>query len=99
VQHYLAERDKYGPTLIFALNVRHAALLADALRERDVRAEYVASCRPNGSEGDSVTPIQRFREGQLDVLINVQMVTEGVDAPGIPTVFLTSPTTSEILLQ
>jgi superfamily II DNA or RNA helicase len=99
VQHYLAERRKYGPTRIFAINVRHAALLADDLRECGVRADYVASYRPDGSDGELMTVIRQFRDGQLDVLVNVQIMTEGVDIPGIQTVFLTQPTTSEILMR
>jgi superfamily II DNA or RNA helicase len=99
VQHYLAERGKYGPTLIFAINVPHAALLAADLREHGVHADYVASYRPDGSDGDPMAVIRKFREGQLDVLVNVLMATEGVDVPEIQTVFLTRPTTSEILMR
>jgi superfamily II DNA or RNA helicase len=99
VEHDLAERRKYGPTLIFAINVRHAALLTEDLRERGVRADYVASYRPDGSDGAPMDVIRQFRDGQLDVLVNVQMVTEGVEVPSIQSVFLTRPTTSEILMR
>lgn len=99
IEHYLDRRVDYGPTLIFAINVHHAALLAEQLRTQGVRAEYVASYRPDGSEGDPAKVIQAFRDGELDVLVNVQMVTEGVDVPGIKTVFLTRPTQSEILMR
>ena len=30
---------------------------------------------------DTALAIQQFRNGELDVLVNVQMVTEGFDAP------------------
>ena len=99
IQHYLERSDDYGPTLIFAINVPHAALLAQQLRAAGVRADYVASYRPDGSEGDKAEVIRKFREGELDVLVNVQLVTEGVDVPGIKTVFLTRPTNSEILMR
>lgn len=99
IDHYLENRTRYGPTLIFAINVAHAALLCAQLREHGVATDYVASHRPDGSEGDTRAIIQRFREGALDVLVNVQMVTEGVDVPGIQTVFLARPTSSEILLR
>ncbi len=42
--------------------------------------------------------IHRFRRGELEVLINVEMLTEGVDLPNVQTVFLTRPTTSTILM-
>lgn len=99
VEHYLPRRKKYGPTLVFAINVQHAALLTDALKAGGVRADYVASYRPDGSDGDPSSVIQRFREGDLDVLVNVQMITEGVDLPMIKTVFLARPTNSEILMR
>ena len=42
--------------------------------------------------------IQRFRNGELEVLINVEMLTEGTDLPNVQAVFLTRPTTSTILM-
>jgi len=99
ISHYLANREKYGPTLMFAINVQHAALLAEELRNRGVKADYVASYRPDGTEANNESLIQQFREGQLDVLVNVQLVTEGVDIPRVATVFLTRPTNSEILMR
>ncbi|MDQ3010734.1 MAG: HNH endonuclease, partial [Acidobacteriota bacterium] len=42
--------------------------------------------------------LDAFRRDELDVLINVRMLTEGTDVPDIRTVFLTRQTTSGILL-
>ncbi|MCA9617248.1 MAG: hypothetical protein KC586_31015, partial [Myxococcales bacterium] len=99
VDHYLSNREKYGPTLVFAINVAHAALLKAELVERGVRAEYVASYRPDDTQVAPSEAIQALRDGELDVLVNVEMVTEGVDVPGIRTVFLARPTSSEILMR
>ncbi len=99
VEHYLENRTRYGQTLVFAINVRHAALLTEALRARGISAEYVASYRPDATDADPGEVIDRFRAGKLEVLVNVQMVTEGVDVPAIRTVFLARPTRSEILLR
>ena len=99
VDHYLRHRERYGQTLIFAINVAHAALLTDALRRRDVQVDYVASYRPDGSAAETSDVIRRFKDKQLTVLVNVQMVTEGVDVPTIQTVFLARPTSSEILVR
>ncbi|MEO7034255.1 MAG: DEAD/DEAH box helicase [Polyangiaceae bacterium] len=99
LQHYLAHRARYGQTLIFAINVPHAALLTEALRAQGVNADYVASYRPDGSEGEPEDVIRRFRDKQIQVLVNVQMVTEGVDVPSIQTVFLARPSSSEILVR
>lgn len=99
VQHYLANRERYGQTLIFAINVPHAALLTERLRASGVAADYVASYRPDGSSGEPDEVIQRFRDKKIDVLVNVQMVTEGIDVPAIRTVCLARPTSSEILVR
>ncbi len=99
VGHYLDHRERYGPTLIFAINVLHAALLTERLKQAGVSAEYVASYRPDNTQGLPSEIIDGFREGRLDVLVNVQMMTEGVDVPAIQTVMLTRPTSSEILVR
>lgn len=42
--------------------------------------------------------LEKFRRNELDVLINIRMLTEGTDVPDVNTVFLTRQTTSQILL-
>lgn len=42
--------------------------------------------------------LERFRRDELDVLINVRMLTEGTHVPTLKTVFLTRQTTSSILM-
>jgi hypothetical protein len=99
VAHYLKYRKRYGKTLIFAINVAHATLLAKEFQRKDIKAEYVAAYRPDGSQAANPELINSFRDGDLDVLTNVQIMTEGVDVPDIETVFLTRPTASEILIR
>lgn len=105
VEHWLTHRARYGKTLIYAINVAHADLLTQHFAERlagtGVEVDYVASYRPDGSEIDNRAVIARFREknSPLKVLINVQILTEGVDLPDVQTVFLARPTNSEILMR
>lgn len=99
LQHYLEHKQKYGKTLVFAINIAHAESLKTAFEENGIAAEYVASRRPDGSDGDPGEIIGRFRRGEFDVLINVQMLTEGVDVPDVQTVFLARPTASETLVR
>lgn len=101
IRHLVEHKAKYGKTVVFAINVHHAALLVEQLRDAGIRAEYVASYRPDGSQVDErqVLATYRDRNSGLDVLVNVQMLTEGFDAPGTQTVFLTRPTRSEIQLR
>jgi superfamily II DNA or RNA helicase len=99
VQHYLDRINEYGPTLMFAINVNHAALLTAKLKDEGINAEYVASHFPDGAECDVLKTIQKFKDGEIQVLVNVQMLTEGIDLPAVKAVFLTRPTSSEILFR
>lgn len=87
-------RQKYGKTLIFAVNQIHAKTLADDLNSKGIKADYVI----NGQSGYNHDVIKKFKENELEVLVNVQILTEGSDIPDIKTVFLTRPTKSESLL-
>ena len=100
-KHYLENCEKYGKTLVFAINIPHAELLCEHLREAGVKTDYVASARLNGDPYDKREIISQFRNpnSDFDILINVMILTEGVDIPNIKTVFLTRPVQSEILLR
>ncbi len=91
-QEYVA---RYARTIVFAVDIAHAMTLTREFREAGIRADYVASTR--GAENSGV--LQAYRDGSIQVLINVEMLTEGFDAPSTQTVFLTRPTGSEALLN
>jgi superfamily II DNA or RNA helicase len=99
VDHYLKHRSRYGQTLIFALNVDHAVLLVERMNAVGIKADYVVNKRRDRRDNGEI--LQRFREPEsgLNVLVNVGLLSEGVDCPSIQTVILARPTTSEILLQ
>ena len=109
VAQYANNRGKYGKTILFADRWFQCDYLREALRKRGVRADAVYShvvSVPGGAEdrnrrrmGDNTEVLERFKNGELDVLINVQMLTEGIDVPDAQTVFLTRQTTSKILLK
>lgn len=90
VDDYLEHRQQYGKTLIFALNVLHCRLLYEELKKHGVRC----GCVYSGQE-DNERIIREFRSGKIQVLINVNIMTEGTDVPDIRTVMLTRPTQSE----
>lgn len=105
VQHYTENAARYSKTLVFTTDVRAAALLTDAFRRASIEAEYLASYRPDLKEGEQGVDRREVlrayadpRSG-LDVLINVDMLTEGVDLPMTRTVFLARPTSSDILFR
>ena len=90
---YMNNREKYGKTLIFALDVLHCRLLYEDFKKLGVKVGHIYS----GKE-DNQKVIQDFKDNKYDVLINVNIMTEGTDVPDIQTVFLTRPTQSEGLL-
>ena len=50
------------------------------------------------SRAENERKLQAYRDGKLKVLVNVNILTEGVDLPQTKTVFLARPTVSTILM-
>lgn len=94
LEQYLNNKDKYGKTIVFAVNQLHAETLCNEFREAGITCDYAVSDRR-----DSGDVIQRFKDNEFKVLINVQILTEGSDVPDIQTVFLTRQTNSDSLLM
>ena len=94
LQQYLKNKERYGKTIIFAVNQLHAETLCEEFKKAGVRCDFAVSSRP-----DAQAIIQQFKENKLQVLINVQILTEGSDIPDIQTVFLTRETNSDSLLM
>lgn len=105
---YADNRKKYGKTIIFTDRWYQCEAIAEALRKHGVEAGSVYSHvdaslptmeqRQKRDRDENARVLERFRNDQLDVLINVRMLTEGTDIPDAQTVFLTRQTTSRILL-
>ena len=104
VDTYLKGRRKYGQTIVFALNRNHAHHLRAIFAKAGVKAGVViSSLRDMGTgasidRGENARIIAEYKAGQLDVLINVNILTEGVDLPKTKSVFLARPTVSKILM-
>lgn len=96
VDEYLRHRNEYGKTIVFALNAIHCDSLNELFKKNGVKSGYVYT---NFNDNENLQTIERFRSGELDVLININILTEGSDIPDIQTVFLTRPTTSDVLLM
>lgn len=94
VEHWYDNKSKYGKTLVFALNRDHARRLESCFKEKcnNTRVEYIVSGDGNFSERQR--KVSLFRNGNIDVLINCKIFTEGFDCPDVKTVFITRPTLS-----
>lgn len=108
VNKYLENYEKYGPTILFALNQSHAIALNALLNEKGkkygIKSEYIISSVRDAITGitisnvDNEEKIEKYRKGEIQVLINVNILTEGTDLPKTHTVFLTRPTVSTVLM-
>ncbi|PYE51992.1 DEAD/DEAH box helicase family protein [Deinococcus yavapaiensis] len=104
---YAQHRERWGQTIIFADRWYQCEQLRALLEARGVRAGAVYSSvdgrssaaeRAERTHSDTHATLDAFRRGELDVLINIRMLTEGTDVPNVQSVFLTRATTSRILL-
>ncbi|WP_217922219.1 DEAD/DEAH box helicase [Miltoncostaea oceani] len=86
----------FGRTIVYAVNIAHATVLATLFKDRGIACEAVHTAR---SRDENREAIRAFREGEVRVLVNVQMLTEGIDVPGADAVFLTRPTLSLTLFS
>ena len=77
--------------IFFGVHIDHSKRVCAALRERGVRAEHVDG-------GDTMGRRDRvmldFKTGDLDVVGNCDLISEGFDAPACEAVILGAPTTS-----
>lgn len=94
VKQYLDNKNKYGKTIIFALNQNHCRTLYEEFKKAGVKCDYVISDKVGAQD-----TIREFKENKFDVLINVQILTEGSDIPDVETIFLTRQTNSDSLLM
>ena len=92
----LLERREGRPTLAFTAGVRHAHDLVAAalLIDPTLRAAAVDG---STSKSDRARIVTSLRRGELDLLANCAVFTEGVDIPNISCVALLRPTRSRSL--
>ncbi len=108
VEQYLNNIDKYKQLVVFAIDIDHAIALNGLFNEKGkvkgIKSEFVLANIKDAITGatistrDNSDKIQKFRDGKINVLVNVNILTEGVDLPNLQTVFLTRPTTSTIFM-
>jgi ATP-dependent helicase IRC3 len=108
VSDYVNNKESYGKTLIFVDRWYQCEYIVEKLLSQGVRANAVYSKIENSnslfvddsgrrSNKDNEKIMQDFRNGDYEVIVNVRMLTEGVDVPDVKTVMITRQTTSPIL--
>ena len=82
------------PTLVFASGVEHAHKLAEVIARHGRGALALDGSTP---ADERRAALRDFREGQINVLVNCALFTEGFDEPTIACVAVARPTKSRAL--
>lgn len=77
--------------IVFCVNVAHAEAVQTALTARGIATGLVHGATP---KGERATLISAFQRGQLRAMVNVNVLSEGFDAPHIDCVAMLRPTKS-----
>jgi len=102
----------FGPSIIFCVSCEHANTIAEMINRRKGRAQafhegeatknatrHLPLAAPCMNSYERGLVLERFREGYIEVLCCVQLLTEGFDLPGIGAILLARPTMSTLLLM
>lgn len=79
-------------TVVFTANIQHARDLAAAFSKRGVRAQAVWGDMP---KADRIKARHAFRDGEIRMLCNAQVLTEGWDEPSVEAIIMARPTKSQ----
>lgn len=82
--------------VVFAASVENAQTLATLLT---LQGRSAASIDQDTSPEDRRVAIERFKSGELKVLTNYAVLSQGFDAPKTDAVYITRPTSSEVRYQ
>lgn len=90
------------PALIFAVDVAHAEAIAKAINDRmgntwswDKNVPYAVALSAQSKKRSEV--VDAFKRGEIPVLVNCALFTEGTDLPNTRTVIIARPTKSTVL--
>ena len=99
---WAASGQAYTPTVIFALNVKHAHNVHDCFLSAGHSVGVVAGDENNnllnGKQAARSDVITSFENKVIDVLINVGVLKEGFDCPDAETLIVLRPTSSKGLM-
>ena len=82
-------KDRKG--IVYAINISHAKKIKELYQEHGVKAVAIDSKTP---AAERQTDIEAFKKGNIQVLVNVDIFSEGFDCPDVEFVQLARPTLS-----
>ncbi|HEY1776575.1 MAG TPA: DEAD/DEAH box helicase family protein [Solirubrobacteraceae bacterium] len=84
------------PGVVYAAGVRHAYNLAVAFRDEGIKAQAVSGETP---KRELASILARYERGDIDVLINAQLLAEGWNSPRATVCVHLAPTASKRIYQ
>ena len=80
-----------APAIAFCVDIKHSKLVAEAFRRAGYRAEHVDGTTPRRARRELIAALDN---GDLDILSNCGLISEGLDVPGVVAAILLRPTRS-----
>jgi superfamily II DNA or RNA helicase len=84
------------PGVVYAAGVRHAMNVAEAFRELGIKAEGVSGETPKRELAEILA---KYERGEIDVLVNAQLLAEGWNSPRATVCMHLAPTASKRIYQ
>jgi len=81
-------------TLVFCVDVAHAVSLGEAFQRSGVKAASITGDTPSD---ERAATLEAFSDGDINVLTNCMVLTEGYDESAIAGIILARPTKSQLL--
>jgi len=85
VKTYLREPERWGKSVMYWHKREDAIDCVSRLQRAGIRATTVFGDHPISMREER---LEKFEAGEIDVLINMMLLTEGWDSPGLKTVFV-----------
>ena len=82
-------KDRKG--IVYAINISHAKKIVELYQEHGIKAVAIDSKTP---AAERQADIEAFKKGDIQVLVNVDIFSEGFDCPDVEFVQLSRPTLS-----
>lgn len=96
LSHYKKLLANVGPTLVFCVNIEHAEEVAKQFSAAGYRA---ASVDGKMGESERADRIAAIGDGRLQVLTSCDIISEGLDVPGVHGVIMLRPTMSRVMYR
>ena len=77
--------------IVYAIDIAHAEHIATFYRSKGLSVKAISSATP---KQERASDLERFKAGEIEVLVNVDLVSEGFDCPDVEFIQLARPTLS-----